>query len=58
MVTSQGLPTVKANMAAVLGKRFNDAVQPFAAELASGASIEGWAACPATAAAACLMLQS
>ena len=41
VVSSQGLPTVKANMAAVLGKRFGDAVQPFAADLTPGVHVEG-----------------
>ena len=43
VVTSQGLPTVKANMASVLGKRFVDATQPFSAELGRGVVVEGCA---------------
>ena len=48
LVSSQGLPTVKANIAAVLGKRFGDAVQPFEAECTPGVHIVGYASpCPA-----------
>ena len=41
IVSSQGLPTVKGNIAAVLGKRFGDAVQPFEAEIGPGAQVTG-----------------
>ena len=57
IVSSQGLPTVKANIAAVLGKRFGDAVQPFEAKCTPAVHIVGYAclfcraAAPLTAAA-------